>query len=82
MYKLIAYLPEDRESRVPFYGYTVEDENGKELGSFTKVVFTLDPDKEMFGKLTLHRKYVEEGILKEEILENVDAEIDVRNSDA
>lgn len=79
-YKLIAHLPEDKVAILPFYGYTVEDPEGKELGSFTKAVFTLEPDRVFCGKLTLYRKWVDkDGKLQEETIEDVDAEIEVRH---
>ena len=78
-YKLIAHLPEEKVAILPFYGYTIEDPDGNELGQFTKAVFTVEPDKAHCGKLTLYRKTIDKNDkIHEDVLENVDAEIEVR----
>ena len=58
-YKLIAHLPEEKVAILPFYGYTIEDPDGNELGQLTKAVFTVEPDKAHCGKLTLYRKTID-----------------------
>ncbi len=81
-YKLIAHPAEEKQPRIPFYGYTVEDPDGKEVSHASKVVITIDPDKNTYATMTLHLKWIDQHEdVKERILENLPVEFEVREGE-
>ena len=80
IYKLIAHPALEKQPRIPFYGYTVEDPEGNEITHIKKITFTIDPDKGVFGKLTIYREFLEPDdiTVTSDLIEDVEAEIEIR----
>jgi hypothetical protein len=80
IYKLIVTMPQDKQGPLPFYAYGTEDPNGNNLGNFTKIIFTIDPDDSILAQLTMHTRTIDEdGKLLPEKIITARAEIEVRH---
>ena len=78
MYKLI--VNQTTEGPTPFYRYIIEDAKGYKVGNVTKAVITIDAENDVYPKMTMHKKWVKEGQIKEETIEDVSVDIQTRTS--
>jgi hypothetical protein len=78
MYKLIAH--ETKDGPTPFWGYTIHDPEGNEIGNITKAIITIDPENAVYPKMTFHRKFLNGEVPEEQITKDVNVNIEVKHT--